>query len=148
MFYASNKQMLFFTLLLSSLFSCSLTQKATIVSNDDVCKSNYDTLTNQIVYVFVDEMPEYQGDTKEMLKFFINNFKYPEQDFFQGSVQLEFVIDIQGNITSPKIRNKNTEELTEVDKEALRVLSLMPKWKPGKCKDKIVPVRFYIPLKL
>jgi hypothetical protein len=139
--------MSFFALLLSLLFSCCFT-KQTIIANDDVCKSSYDTLTNQVVYVFVDEIPEYQGGTKEMLKFFFDNFKYPKQDFFQGSIYLEFIIDIQGNVTGQKIRNKNTEELTEVDKEALRVLSLMPQWKPGKCKGEIVPVRTYIPLNL
>ncbi len=144
MFYI-NKQILYFTLLLSLLFSCGFTKKMITVS-DDVCKSSYDTLTNQVVYTFVDEMPEYKGGTKDVLSFFTNNFKYPEQGFFQGSIYLEFIIDVQGNVTGQKIRNKNAEEFTDVDKEALRVISLMPKWKPGKCQGKIVPVRTYIPL--
>lgn len=126
--------------------SCISTERTMTVNNN--CKSTYDTLTNQTVYTIVDEMPEYPGGTKEALNFFSDNFKYPEQDIFQGSFQLEFIVDLQGNITGQRIRNKSASELTEADKEALRVLSIMPKWKPGTCKGETVPVRINLPIKL
>ncbi len=144
----NSKQVQVVSLLISLHFmlSCSSTERTVTVN--DSCKTTYDTLTNQTVYIFVDEMPEYPGGIKEALIFFLENFKYPQQDVYQGSFQLEFIVDMQGNVTGQRIRNKNTSELTEADKEALRVLSIMPKWKPGKCKGEAVPFRTNIPIKL
>jgi hypothetical protein len=143
-----SKPMQIFSLIISLqlLISCSSAENTKAVRN--TCQSTYDTLTNQIVYTIVDEMPEYSGGTKEVLKFFADNFKYPKQEVFQGSFQLEFIVDSGGNVIGQRIMNKSTSELTEADKEALRILSIMPKWKPGKCEDKTVPVRVYLPIKL
>lgn len=127
-------------------FACSPTEK--VVTPKDDCESVYDILTNQIVYTRVDEDPEYIGGAQGALIFFANNFKYPDQDFFQGSFHLEFIVDAQGYVRGQRIRNGNVDNLTEADKEALRVLSIMPKWKPGKCKGRAVPVRTYLPIRL
>lgn len=150
MCHQNNKYMRIFPLLLllQFLLACNVPEKVISLAPSDSCRTMYDTLTNQTVYTAVYQMPEPQGGVEETLKFFTENFKYPEQDIFQGSFQLEFIVDAQGNITGGRIRNKSSDKLTKADKEALRVLSLMPKWKPGKCKGENVPVHTYLPLKL
>jgi len=127
-------------------FSCGISEK-TIVQNDS-CKSQYDRLTKKEVYPFVDEMPVYPGGNIAIIKFFSENFKYPEQDQFQASFQLEFVIDSDGKLIGARIRNKSHTEQTNAESEAIRVLELMPKWEPGKCAGKKVPVLMLLPLKL
>lgn len=112
------------------------------------CESTYDSLTNKIVYSEVDEMPEYPNGNGFIGSFFLKNFNYPAQDFYQASFQLEFIVDINGNVIGQRIRNKSMKDLTNAEREALRVLSIMPKWKPGKCNGRVVPVRTFLPLRL
>jgi Periplasmic protein TonB, links inner and outer membranes len=100
------------------------------------------------IYSFVDEMPEYPEGQLELLKFITNNLKYPEQEMFQGTITCSFVVNKEGHLIDIKIYNKNKEDYTPLDKEALRVLGLMPKWKVGKLNGEKVPVRVYLPIKL
>jgi protein TonB len=128
------------------IVSCNVVRKKPV--DIDYCKQVYDKLTQQNVYTFADEMPTYPGGAVAIMKFFMDNFIYPNsQEGFQASFQLEFIIDQNGHINGSRIRNKDFSELTEFDKEALRVLSKMPKWKPGTCKNKIISVKMYLPIK-
>lgn len=79
-------------------------------------------------------MPEFEEGELSLMKFFRDHFRYPEdQEFFQGSINLVFVIEADGQVKNGHIVNKQDASLTLVDKEALRVLNSMPKWKPGRC---------------
>jgi len=133
-----------FFILLLFLNSCNILGQRWYRDN---CPTEYDKVVKKKVYVFVDEMPSYPGGNEAITGFFIDNFKYPDQDQFQASFQLEFVIDNDGKLIGARISNKSSTELTEAEKEALRVLNLMPKWNPGKCIGKNVPVLMFLPLK-
>ncbi|KAA2238838.1 hypothetical protein F0L74_21730 [Chitinophaga agrisoli] len=82
-----------------------------------------------------------------MAHFILANFVYPEQDVFQASFQLQFVIDVTGKLIAPGIQNKQPARYTNAEKELLRVLSIMPKWRPGECRGKKVPVKVMLPLR-
>ena len=96
----------------------------------------------QQIFQVVEEAPEYPGGQKECMKFLSNNIKYPQisqENGVQGRVIVQFVVNADGSIVDPVVVRGVDPYL---DKEALRVIKLMPKWKPGKQRGKAVRVRF------
>ena len=118
------------------------------LSTDVNCALEYDTLSNQYVYLYVDKMPEYLGGDKELLHFFAENFKYPKQEQFQATFLIEFIIGKEGKLVAPRIKGKDSSELSEAEKEVLKVLKKIPMWNAGSCNNKRVPVKMVFPLKL
>lgn len=105
-----------------------------------------DTGDNNI-YTTVEEAPEYpNGGVAGVSKFISNNLRYPEyckKNNIQGRVVVSFVINKDGSTSDYQVIKSVDPYL---DKEALRVLSLMPKWKPGKQRGVPVRVKFTIPI--
>jgi len=90
---------------------------------------------------------EYPGGLEAMMKFLRKNMKYPavaRRMGVEGAVYVSFVIDREGNISDIQIVKGIS---AECDKEALRVVKLMPLWKPGKQNGKAVRSRFVLPIK-
>ena len=76
----------------------------------------------------------------------MDNTKYPEQakrDKISGKVSVKFVIEKDGSIADPVVVRSVDPYL---DKEALRVVKSMPKWKPGKQRGKPVRVSYTVPV--
>lgn len=99
------------------------------------------------VFTVVEQMPEFPGGEDAMFKFLKDNIKYPEEARKQGisgRVFVTFVIEADGEIS-------NIEMLREIgggcDEEAMRVVSIMPKWEPGYQKGVAVRVQFNLPIK-
>lgn len=94
-----------------------------------------------------DEMPEFpNGGNQAMMKFISDNLQYPNEakkQKKQGKVVVQFIINEEGAVTQPKIRVSVHPSL---DKEALRIVSIMPKWSAGKLKGKTVAVKYTIPI--
>ena len=98
------------------------------------------------VHQVCEEMPEFPGGMAECMKYLSKNINYPEdckKEGVQGRVIVQFVVDKDGSIKDPTIARGVHPSL---DKEALRVLSSMPNWKPGKQKGEAVKVRYTIPV--
>ena len=98
------------------------------------------------LFQVVEEMPEFPGGMQECMKFLGKNIKYPPQAIkneIQGRVIVTFVIMKDGSITNAEVV-RGVDPL--LDKEALRVVNLMPKWKPGKQRGKAVNVKYTIPV--
>ena len=98
------------------------------------------------VHQVCEEMPEFPGGMAECMKWLGKNINYPEdckKEGVQGRVIVQFVVDKDGSIKDPTIARGVHPSL---DKEALRVLSSMPNWKPGKQKGEAVKVRYTIPV--
>lgn len=100
--------------------------------------------------VFIaDEMPEFPGGEKEMVKYIFKNFKYPrsisEQSIITTKIYVEFIVTKEGNIKDAKIKKGINPEL---DQEALRVINSMPDWKPGKQNGKPLNVKMVVPIQL
>ena len=95
----------------------------------------------------LDEQPEYPGGFEAMMRFVSKNMKYPKEAVkkkVEGTVFVQFIVGRDGSVTDIKtLRGVSVE----CDKEAERVVSLMPKWKPGKINGENVAVRFVLPLK-
>ena len=94
----------------------------------------------------VEEMPEFPGGMAECLKFLGKNIKYPtisQENGVQGKVIVQFVVNKDGSIVDPVVVRSVDPYL---DKEALRVIKTMPKWKPGKQRGKAVRVKYTVPV--
>lgn len=102
--------------------------------------------TVEPVFTVVEEMPEYPGGMSELMKFIAQNIKYPA-DALQGKVEgrviARFVVCKDGSISDIEIMRSVSPSL---DAEAVRVLKLMPKWKPGRQRGRAVPVKFTVPV--
>ena len=98
------------------------------------------------VFTVVEQQPEFPGGTQALMEFINTNLRYPVrcfEDSIQGRVTLSFVIEKDGSVTEiTKLRSPN-EDLT---KEAIRVVSAMPKWIPGKQRGEAVRVRYVLPV--
>ena len=94
----------------------------------------------------VQQMPEYPGGIVEFMKWLQRTLRYPptaQQQGIQGSVMVSFIVNVDGTITEQKVVRGVNEEL---DAAALRVISNMPKWKPGLDKGKPCRTLFAIPI--
>jgi protein TonB len=97
-------------------------------------------------FMVVENMPEFPGGDLGLMKFIQKNVRYPaiaKEYNITGKVYISFIVDKQGSVTNVKIVRGVDKNL---DAEALRVVSLLPKYKPGKQRGKAVRVMFTIPI--
>jgi protein TonB len=100
----------------------------------------------QQIFQVVEEMPEFPGGMSECMKFLGKNIKYPtisQENGVQGRVIVQFVVNQDGSIVDAVVARGVDPYL---DKEALRVVGMMPKWKPGKQRGKAVRVKYTLPV--
>ena len=100
----------------------------------------------EVVFQVVEEMPEFPGGMGEAMKFLAKNIKYPvaaQQAKIEGRVIVQFVVERDGSISDIHTVRSVSPEL---DAEAIRVVSLMPKWNPGKQRGKAVAVKYTMPI--
>lgn len=105
-----------------------------------------DVVVEDEIYVAVENMPEFPGGTAQLMKYLSSRIKYPtisQEMGTSGKVIVQFVVDKDGSIISPEVVRGVDPYL---DKEALRVISTMPKWKPGEQNGKKVRVKFTVPV--
>ena len=98
------------------------------------------------IFKIVENMPQFAGGDEARIKYMIENVKYPEaamKQGKQGTVYVSFVVEKDGSITNTKVIRGVENSL---DAEAFRVVSAMPKWKPGTDKGKPVRVQFNMPI--
>lgn len=98
------------------------------------------------VFFIVEEMPEFPGGEAALRRFIANSIKYPQiaqENGIQGRVYVQFVVDRDGSITDAKVARGVDPSL---DKEALRVVNTLPKWKPGMQRGKPVKVSYTVPI--
>ena len=101
---------------------------------------------NQKVFDVVEQMPEYPGGQAALIEYISNNVKYPDdaaKKKVEGKVFVTFVVDTDGKITDVSLLRKVFPSL---DAEAIRVISGMPNWIPGKQKGQVVRVKYTVPI--
>ena len=131
-------------------------QESTIQASDDTQQAvevkytpvevEEEEVEEQQIFQVVEEMPEFPGGMGECMKFLGKNIKYPtisQENGVQGRVIVQFVVNRDGSIVDPVVVRGVDPYL---DKEALRVISTMPKWKPGKQRGKAVRVKYTVPV--
>jgi hypothetical protein len=129
-----------------NLVNCSNGKQS--VHADNQCITIHDTLSNQIVYTYVDKMPEYKGGISALLINIAKSLNYPNSGHYQGIFKVELVIDPRGRVMAPRIKDKNQQELSLVEREVLRCLSETTDWVAGSCFGEFVAVKIYLPLRL
>jgi TonB family protein len=119
------------------------TTKADNFPDEQVIKRN----GRDDVMKIAEAAPAYNGGDKAMRKFLQNNIKYPlkaKDDGVQGTVFVRFVVEKDGVVDDVTV-SKGVHSL--LDAEAKRVVSVMPKWTPGKQKGKPVAVQYTLPVR-
>ena len=100
-----------------------------------------------IPFQLVEEKPSFQGGDANQFSNWVNSrLVYPEiakENGVQGRVTLQFTVEKDGTVTKVKVLRGVDPSL---DKEAVRVVSMSPKWKPGKQRDRAVPVTYTFPV--
>ena len=100
-----------------------------------------------IPFQLVEEKPSFNGGDANMFSRWVNErLVYPEiakENGVQGRVTLQFTVEKDGSVTKVRVLRGVDPSL---DKEAVRVVSMSPKWKPGKQRDRAVPVTYTFPV--
>lgn len=100
------------------------------------------------IETFVEEEAEFPGGYAAMMKYFGQNMRYPEiavQAGIEGKANVRFVVEKDGDIGAVTVQ-KGVPNCPECDKEAVRVIKSMPKWKPGKIGGKSVRSYYSMPV--
>jgi len=129
-------------LILSVIFSIQVFP-GNILSNDAKIAAG----VKDSIFLQVDEMPQFHGGESGLHQYISNNLMYPPRaaDFgIQGNVVARFVVDAEGMVKNVEIVRKLNDDC---DKEVVRVIEKMPRWKPGKLNGENVSVYFTIPVK-
>lgn len=98
------------------------------------------------VFYIVENMPEFPGGDVALRTYIAQNVKYPEiakENGLSGKVFVQFVINQKGEVQDVKIARGVDPAL---DKEAIRVVQNLPKWKPGSQRGKPVKVSYTVPI--
>ena len=127
----------------------AVTSKLVIGEGEGVAKQVPIT-KDSIVLRTVEKLPEFPGGIVQFMKWLTRNLRYPptaQSQRIQGKVVISFIVNKDGSIASPTIVRSVDPIL---DREALRVIKMMPPWKPGlqdgePCRTMIaIPVNFQL----
>ena len=115
-------------------------------SDEDVMVEFVEEESDDEFFMVVEDMPAFPGGDLGLMKFIQRNVKYPpiaKEYNIEGKVYISFIVDKSGSVTNVKIVRGVDKNL---DAEAVRVVKLLPKYKPGKQRGKPVRVMFTIPI--
>jgi protein TonB len=117
----------------------------------DLEEPEIEEVAEEPVFQVVEDMPEFPGGMASLAEFLRKNVVYPEMERnndIEGVSYVQFVVDKDGSITQvktyPGTESKATQNMHD---EAIRVVKMMPKWKPGKQRGKPVKVSYSIPVR-
>ena len=116
---------------------------ADVAANAAVAKNTYKDSKGRTVYTIAENPPTFAGGESELSKWLTKNLKYPATDA-EGTVFVSFVVGDDGGVSEAKVESGAEDQ--KLRDEALRAVSAMPKWSPGKQGGKIVPVKFTLPV--
>jgi protein TonB len=130
-------------------------ETASAIVKNGIVTDKTDTLTEAIIpgpvkdeeiFIKVEESPVFPGGEIALLKYIAENTKYPQEaaeNNIQGKVIVKFAVSSDGSVKRIEILRGVHPTL---DQEAMRVVSTLPLWKPGKQNGKPVSVWFMVPV--
>lgn len=101
----------------------------------------------EVIFQVVEKMPEFPGGVQALMKYLAQNIKYPviaQENGIQGRVICQFVVNKDGSIVDVEVVRSGGD--ASLDKEAVRVIKTMPKWKAGEQRGKAVRVKYTLPV--
>lgn len=111
------------------------------------CLTSFSVVAQEEIYDFPSVPAEYPGGTEAMRSFIAENLQYPpvaRANNIQGKVYLRFIVEKDGSLTNIEVLRGVSKEL---DKEAKRIVSIMPKWIPAKdASNKAIRTRYTVPV--
>ena len=130
-------------------------QPATLISSGEPVRTHMALPINfqlhgdedEEIHNVVEKEAQFPGGDKALKSFLFNNLNYPKKAVkkgIQGTVLVEFVVEKEGSISNIRVRKSVSREL---DAEAVRVVSIMPKWKPATLKGEIVRSLYRLPIR-
>ena len=123
-----------------------------VFSNATMAQTNSGDSANKIegdsvrIYDVVEQMPSFPGGNQALFQYLSKHIKYPvvaEDKGIQGLVIVTFVVERDGSVTDVRVAKSVDASL---DKEAVRVVSGMPRWIPGKQNGSAVRVKYTVPV--
>lgn len=115
---------------------------AILFGQDKGTISTEGTVKGELIYDIVEQQPEFPGGYGALTQWIDDNLKYPVEaamDGIEGRVIVQFIIRPTGKIVDAKVVRGIAPSL---DKEALRLINIMPNWIPGQQKGKAVNARY------
>ena len=115
------------------------TETETVVVDEEVVEEQ--------VFQVVEEQPEFVGGMEKLMEYLQDNINYPrisQENGSQGRSFIRFVVNSDGSIQDVEVVKSSGD--IYLDKEAVRVVEAMPKWKPGRQSGKPVRVYFTLPV--
>jgi len=127
-------------------------------SEDDLTHAQVDTyvapvavaeeeVDDDYVFVTVEKQPMFPGGEAALMKWISEHMTYPtiaQENGIQGLVFCQFVVNADGSVTDVEVMRAFNQYL---DKEAVRVLKMLPKFTPGEQRGKPVRVRYSVPVR-
>jgi periplasmic protein TonB len=138
-------------LMINDFIGDSVVNKAVIDNTGNIDSIAYTNPVTEVPeetepLILVEEQPEFPGGYQALLKFIADNTKYPPEaleNLIQGKVFIKFAVWSDGSVRRLEVTRRVHPSL---DEEALRVVSSLPRWKPGRQNGKPVPVWFSVPV--
>ena len=141
------KYVLFIPLTLSLIAMNSYAKKQEEKKAEIAIVQAVNSSEDEKIYEYVDTPPQFPGGQNALMKWLGENLEYPlvaKDQGIQGVVSVRFVVKADGSITLVEVLKSLDPSC---DKEAVRAVSTMPKWIPGKQGDKNVAVYFNLPVR-
>ena len=114
------------------------------------CISRIDSFTKTKVYENVDLEPRFPGGPSAFARFLNRNLVYPksfEDEQFQSSVIINFIVKMDGSLTDIHVNGKRDgKSISALERSVMELYKKMPNWTPGKCNGKNVSVRLKRPI--
>ncbi|MDO7877763.1 energy transducer TonB [Hymenobacter sp. ASUV-10] len=126
--------------------TAALTSEIDLGSPESAPPQTGETPTAPTVLLTADEMPTFPGGDAAMLKFLSSRLNYPEAALnhsISGKVHVTFTVDAEGHLHDPRVLKGLGYGL---DEEAIRLVRLMPWWKPGKQQGRAAWVQVTMPI--
>lgn len=105
------------------------------------------------IATFAEQMPQFGDGEEDLNRFLQKNIQYPpnaKENSIEGKVILAFVVSAEGKISQIEVLSKDAKGQYKLgwgcEEEAIRVVKMMPDWRPGKQNGKAIPVRFTLPV--
>lgn len=99
------------------------------------------------IVTYVEVMPSFPGGEDALAKFLQKNIRYPhlaQESDIEGKVFVQFVVNYEGKIS--EVQTVGAQKGGGLEEEAMRVVKLMPNWKPGRQNGQSVSVRYILPV--
>lgn len=135
------------TFILSLLAMMSATAQVRHVTTVDPYARTKQAMVEVYEFDFVDEQPQFPGGEHGLINFINDTREYPYHAYqhkITGRVLCSFIVGVDGKVSNVRVIKGASDE--SLNREAMRVISEMPRWKAGKVGKNAVPVRVVLPI--